>query len=221
MTKASQLSLLKTRRKKSKIGWIEKQNIYGGALEYRKIKRPFDSRKLTHIVFKARAGEVTSLRKRETAIVKIMYRVAQKYGVAITLHSVQKNHVHVLAYTKMRLALTNFLRLFSAEVGRLYSKLFRMWGIRKSQNLWVSRPFTRLVSFKNRELATVKNYIRKNTFEALGFFVYNRNTTALQKFVLSKVTSKLRRIGKDFGSWDFTLNTPPRPLPVKKFANQH
>lgn len=188
MAKSSQLSLLKEPRKHTKKWWVVKHSTYGGALNYRKLERPFDSKKLTHIVFKARTTQGTSFRKRETTIVKIMSQAAQKYGINIKSYSVQKDHVHVLTYTIHRQALTNFLRFFSAEVGRLYSKLFRSWGVHKTQNLWQARPFTRLVSFKKRDLETVRNYIRKNTFEALGFVEYHRSPSRLNIFLSKSLT---------------------------------
>lgn len=172
MAKAKQFSLLKEPRKNTKKWWVTKHSTYGRSLNYRKLARPFDSKKLAHVVFKARISGHTSLRKHEQNIKIILHNSAERYNVQIKSFSIQKDHLHVLIYTKYKEAYSRFLRLFSANVGRYYAKLFRSWGARKSKNIWVARPFTRLVSFKKRELNSVLNYIRRNSLEALGFISY-------------------------------------------------
>jgi hypothetical protein len=50
MARKQQLSLFKPPRKNTKLWWITEQHSYGGSMNYRKVARPFDSKKLTHAV---------------------------------------------------------------------------------------------------------------------------------------------------------------------------
>ena len=52
MKPSKQLSFYKDPRKGTKIWWIKKQTTYGGSFDYRKVERPFDSKKLVHVVLK-------------------------------------------------------------------------------------------------------------------------------------------------------------------------
>ena len=83
-----QQSLIKEPKKETKRWWVEKQHSYGGALDYRKTKRPFDSKKLIHSVLKSR-GEI-QFTKSEKSIRELMQLCARKCGVKIKDAAIEK-----------------------------------------------------------------------------------------------------------------------------------
>lgn len=168
---SKQLSLLKAPRKNTKRWWIEKQTTYGGSLNYRKLPRPFDSKKLTHAVFKAKLGRSTWFIHLQGKIEMLLRRTAERYDVKIKRIAVNKDHIHVLFHTKKRQSQVCFLRLFAAEMGRRYKVVKRHFGI-TSREFWVARPFTRLVSRGRRSLRGIQCYIQRNRDEAMGFVAY-------------------------------------------------
>lgn len=177
-----QLSFLKDPRKNTKLWWIAKQSTYGGSLNYRKVCRPFDSKKLTHAVFKSNLGREMRFTKFETTVRGIIERSARKYGIKLNDLAIHHNHIHVLIFTKSREAQRCFLRLVSAHLGRRYAALRRRLGFRK-QALWVGRPFTRLVSWGKKSLSTVRRYLNRNRGEAMGFLPYKPRNHRLSAFL--------------------------------------
>ncbi len=179
---AKQLSLIKDPRKNTKLWWIVKRAAYGGSLDYRKVRRPFDSKMLTHAVFKAKLGQAVRFSKFEASVRQILIGAAKRYGVRVTDSAIHHDHVHVLFYTKSRESHVRFLRFFSAEMGRRYARLFRRMGW-TAKPLWLARPFTRLVSWGKKSLRHVKSYIRRNRWEALGFIQYQPRRHSIAKFL--------------------------------------
>lgn len=182
MPMPKQLSLIKDPRKNTKLWWIVKRSTYGGSLNYRKVRRPFDSKMLTHAVFKAQLGKEIRFSKFEATVRQILLASAKRYGVKVTDSAIHHDHIHVLFYTKSREGYSRFLRFFSAEMGRRYAKLYRRMNWKK-RKLWVARPFTRLVSWAKRNLKQVRQYIRKNRWETLGFIAYKPRHHSLTRFL--------------------------------------
>lgn len=189
MVKAKQLNLLKDPRKSTKLWWIQKHHLYGGSLNYRKVARPFDSKKLNHIVLKANLGAALGFNRFEKTVREIIRKSAARYGVQIKELAVHVNHLHILTYTKSRDSQTRFLRLLSAELGRRYKALRKRMGY-SVRPLWSARPFTRLVGFGRRTLQNIKVYIRRNRYEALGFISTKPRRHRLNQF-LSNWTDNL------------------------------
>jgi len=182
MARPNQLSLFKNPRKNTKLWWIVKQNVYGGSINYRKVARPFDSKKLTHTVFKAKLGNTFRFTKFETAVRKVIGRSASRYGVRIMDLAVNHDHVHVLFYTKSREAQTRLLRLISAELGRWYKAIRKKFHL-APKVLWPARPFTRLVSWGRKSLERVRAYLHRNRREAMGFLPYRQRSHRLTEFL--------------------------------------
>src|ERR1700712_480369 len=118
MRKVPQLSLIKGPRKDTKLWWITKHTTYGGSLAYRKVARPFDSKKLTHGVLCAQLGTQLRFTKSRESIQKLIDRVAKKYEVKIKDLAINHDNIHILFYTRLRKSQENFLRLVAAEMGR-------------------------------------------------------------------------------------------------------
>lgn len=179
---ARQLSLIKDPRKNTKLWWIVKQSVYGGSLNYRKVRRPFSRKKITHAVFKAQLGTALHFTKFESRVRAILKGAADRYGIRVKTLAIQNDHIHILFFTKSHEAQTRFLRFFSAELGRRYARLRRRLGYAK-KSLWVARPFTRLVSWAKKSVTTVQSYIKRNRLEAMGFLKYKTRTHRLNGFL--------------------------------------
>ena len=180
---AKQLTLIKGPRKNTKLWWIVNKTTYGGSLNYRKVPRPFDSKKLTHAVLKAQLGRAIWFTRYSATIQKVLNATATTYGVRIRDVAINHNHIHILFGAGSRETQGRFLRLFAAELGRKYSKLRRRLGL-KSQKLWVRRPFTRLVSWGKKSVVRILVYFKRNRDEALGFIQYQpRKASGLDRFL--------------------------------------
>ncbi|MGE4133692.1 MAG: transposase [Bdellovibrionales bacterium] len=182
MARSKQLKLLKDPRKNTKKWWITQQHTYGGALNYRKLPRPFDKNKLVHGVFKADISGGLRFTKHERPVRAILEKVSRRYGVKIKDLAINHNHIHLLWFTRSKESHTRFLRLFSAEMGRYYSRLKRQLRL-APKLLWSARPFTRLVSWGKRSLDKLCRYIQKNRQEALGFLPYTPRKHSLSQFL--------------------------------------
>lgn len=184
MARSKQLSFLKDPRRRSKLWWIVKQGVYGGSLNYRKVRRPFDKKKMTHAVFKADLGRAMGFHKFERNIFRILKNSAHCYGIRLRSEdiAIHPDHLHVVFYTKTREAQLRFLRLVSAEIGRKYYVLRKKLGHARKP-LWRHRPFTRLVSFGRRSLSSLRNYVLRNRLETLGFIAYQPRQHRLNQFL--------------------------------------
>ncbi len=188
--KLQQKSFFKEARKSTLRWWVEKQFVYGGSLNYRKVERPFDSKKLVHVVLKARLGKAIWFTRSEKSIAQLLKQAAFRYNLKVKSFSIQKDHIHLLVYPKSFLSplkarknFQNFLRFFSAEMGRKYKRIMRILGLHQTRNLWVSRPVTRLVSWGKKSLKAILKYIQKNTLEALGFIEYSSRNHKINQFL--------------------------------------
>lgn len=179
---ANQLSLIKDPRIQTKLWWVVKRSTYGGSMNYRKVKRPFDSRMLTHAVFKGDVTEAVRFSKFGPTITQIILHSAKRYGIKIKDSAIHHDHIHLLFYTRSREAYSRFLRFFSAEMGRRYARLYKRMRFRPKP-LWKARPFTRLVSWGKKSLIRVRHYIRRNRWEALGFIKYQPRRHSLTSFL--------------------------------------
>jgi REP element-mobilizing transposase RayT len=177
--RVKQLSLLKDPRKNTKLWWIVKQSTYGGSLNYRKVKRPFDSKKLTHAVFKARLGKSNGFLRNERMVREVIGLACRRYGISQQDLAVHIDHIHILFYTKLRESQIRFLRFVAAELGRKF-KAFRL---KAAGSMWVNRPFTRLVGWGRKSLSRVKKYIERNREEVMGFIPYAPRNHRLATFL--------------------------------------
>lgn len=182
LLRPKQLSLIKDPRKDSKLWWIVKQGMYGGDMNYRKLRRPFDSKKLTHSVFKSRPGYPLKFTAFKKTVREVLALSCARYGIKLKDSAINHDHIHILFYTNSREAQVRFLRFFAAELGRRFAALRKKLGYGRI-SLWKKRPFTRLVSWGKRSLQIVQNYIRRNRDEAMGFTEYKPRNHALNAFL--------------------------------------
>ena len=183
MRQQKQLSLIKEPRKNTKLWWIKKRTTYGGSFNYRKVARPFDSKKLVHVVFKARLGKGIWFSKSQPSITKLLNECATRYHVTLRDLAINKDHIHLLIHTKEQNSFTCFLRLVAAELGRKYKGIFSRFGFKKPKNFWLHRPFSRLVNWGKKSLQAIHQYIKKNRDEVLGFVEYTPRKHQLNKFL--------------------------------------
>lgn len=152
-------------------------------MNYRKVARPFDSKKLTHAVLKARLGSSLRFTRREISIRKVIADVAAKYAIKVKDIAINYDHIHLLFSALRRKDQIRFLRLLAAELGRKYKALRKKFGVRLKGSMWLHRPFTRLVSWGKRSLERVQNYLSKNRREASGLIEYEPRQHRLTKFL--------------------------------------
>ena len=186
-----QLSLIKEPRPDTKLWWVEKQHQYGGSLDYRKVKRPFDTSKLIHTVFKARLGKNIWFTKSQISIGKLLESAAKRYKLKIRDKAINKDHIHLLIepsrsqpYNEARREFLRFLRFFAAQMARKYDEIHKRLGLRKSKQFWIERPFTRLVGWGRSTLTNIHNYFEKNRNEAAGFVSYTPRKHRLNAFLV-------------------------------------
>ncbi|PIT99043.1 MAG: hypothetical protein COT74_12445 [Bdellovibrionales bacterium CG10_big_fil_rev_8_21_14_0_10_45_34] len=189
-SRRKQLSLIKEPRRNTKLWWIEKQHQYGGALNYRKVARPFDQFKLIHAVFKARLGKNIWFTKSQISIARLLEASAKRYHVKIRDKAINNDHIHLLIepvrslpYEEARREFLKFLRFFAAQMARKYEDIHKRLGLRKSKQFWLERPFTRLVGWGRRTLTNIHNYFEKNRNEAAGFVAYTPRKHRLSRFL--------------------------------------
>lgn len=181
---ARQLSLFKDPRRNTKRWWIVKQSTYGGSLNYRKVARPFDSKKLVHAVLKSQLGRAFWFSRYPQKHRELIVRAARRYHVTLTDLAINHDHIHLLYSAKSKDLNASFLRFLSAEFGRRYSRLRRSVGL-TGRPLWTQRPFTRLVSWSRKSVTAARNYIKRNRHEALGFIPYQPRAHRLTAFLKS------------------------------------
>ncbi len=178
---AKQQSFFKTPRRDSKLWWIQKHQVYGGSLKYRKFQRPFDRNKLVHVVLKAH--DWAAFHQRGLGVENRIRDIARFCHVKIQDLAVNKDHIHILISTSKRKFFLNFLRQVSAGVGHFLKQFLGALQIKKAGSLWLERPFTRLVSWGKRVVVAVKNYIHRNRQEVLGFVPYKSRNHPLGLFL--------------------------------------
>ncbi len=175
--------------------WVQEKQNYGGEFHYRKLPRPYDQKKLVHVVFKARVGSGIYLTSSSRSISKLLLETAQRYGVNIKNFVINKDHIHILCWNKIRTDFIHFLRFFSAQMGRVYKKIYARFGVSKPHSLWLTRPFTRLVSWGKKSVKIIQNYIEKNRSEVNGTAVYTDREGHLVEFI-KQLRQRRQRIVK-------------------------
>lgn len=186
MLRAKQIPLIKDPRTNTKLWWIRKQHAYGGEMNYRKVARPFDSKKLTHAVLKSRLGSALRFTRSQSSIRRVIAEVAEKYSVKIKDIAINHDHIHLLFSARRRDDQIRFLRLLAAELGRKYKTLKKKFGISIKGSMWLHRPFTRLVSWGKRSLRAAQDYIKRNRLEVLGVIAYRPRKHRLNRFLFDR-----------------------------------
>ena len=129
-TAPKQLKLLqkKKRRKNTKIAIIERNLGYGGAINYRKVPRPFCAA-TTHIVLRSRLLEGNrSLLKsnRKEWVEKLLKAKAKKHFASLYKYSVNSNHIHMLIQFKNRQLQSAFLKDLAGTLARKIKMAFKI-----------------------------------------------------------------------------------------------
>ncbi|PIT98973.1 MAG: hypothetical protein COT74_12065 [Bdellovibrionales bacterium CG10_big_fil_rev_8_21_14_0_10_45_34] len=201
VSRKKQLVLIKEPRPDTKLWWIETQHQYGGSLHYRKVKRPFDTTKLIHTVFKAKLGKNIWFTKSQVSIGRLLETAAKRYKLKLKDKAINKDHIHLLIepnqsqpYDEARREFLRFLRFFAAQMARKYEEIHKRLGLKKSQDFWIARPFTRLVGWGRKTLTNIRNYFEKNRNEAAGFVTFTPRKHRLNAF-LAKWQTQAQKLG--------------------------
>jgi len=149
---------------------VERKLVYGGALNYRKKKRPFRKNCAVHLILRSRLlSGSRSLTKsnRSLWVQQLLEARAKKYQAKLYKVSVNSNHIHVLIRFLSPTSQSQFLR---DVTGSLALKIKRSFKIPQEVRVWDARPFTSIV--KNKAFGFIQKYIEKNQHEATGRWVY-------------------------------------------------
>lgn len=147
---------------------------YGGNSRrgFRKIKRPFQSRRPLHIVMRSKRarGEWSFLHRKHKHLISVLLKVlAKDCGLRIYKFENVGNHLQLLAKFPSRQALRKFLRVFTQRL------VFLVTGARKGQpkgKFFDAIAYSRIV-FGGREFQLTKKILSEATTDAFGF---DRNT---------------------------------------------
>lgn len=175
---------------------VETGLVFGGALNYRKMKRPFRRNKATHLIFRSRllSGSRSLLKANRRQWVKDLFQEkAKKYHSKIYQFSVNSNHLHLLIAFTDEISQANFLRDVSGTLALKIKKTFRIPAHIK---VWDARPFSRIVNAK--AFPVISRYIERNTKEASGLWGYKERPLSYLEKVLGKfnVRKSLDKIGR-------------------------
>lgn len=167
-------------RKNTLIYRLQKKQIYGGSINYRKIRRPLSTQKSIHVVFKINDKayrETGGFRKETAQINRRLAKLSHKFQIKTYKHAINSNHIHLICRTKSVERFSHFLRAFTGSIA-LYFKI----KYQVTASFWLGRPFTRLVSW-GREFKNVCTYIAKNFKEVVGFVPYSPRKHSGYKFI--------------------------------------
>lgn len=148
-------------------GFSKPDSRFGGSLtdsSNPKTKRPLDSKKPIHLIFKANRS-VLRLPKTFSRVESLLEQKAKKYGVKIYKKANVGNHIHLVVRMTNRKLWNGFIRDFTS---RLAHELRSLGIVAKKQKLWKHRPFTRIVQGWQKAYKSVLDYIYLNQLEADG-----------------------------------------------------
>ena len=168
---------------------VETKQVYGGALNYRKKKRPFHKNRAVHLILRSRLlSGSRSLTKsnRSSWVQELLKTKAKKYQAKLYKFSVNSNHIHILIRFLSPESQSQFLR---DVAGSLALKIKRAFKIPQAIRVWDQRPFTSLV--KSKSFRFIQKYIERNHHEATGRWAYTPRP-------ISELVKTLERLEKRF-----------------------
>lgn len=147
-------------------------------------------------------------------IQSVMRKASRLFHVKVYEHAVCGNHLHVLVKGYDRESLQNFFRVFAghtaqnilrdcplpvanAKAGGAPPATARVGGRRKGgcrknrRKFWSYLIYSRVVTW-GREFRAVKNYIQRNTLEALHLIAYERKPRGRARFGQNLATIRLQ-----------------------------
>jgi len=170
------LPQLKFRSSKKQLSFFENlPRSHGGSqsLGKRKTFRPVDTKQPLHLVLHSDlAKQKLALVNYNSAITKIISRMAERFKISIYEINVNFNHIHLLVHGKQRKNLQDFFRSIAALIAR------KVTGAKKGKpfgRFWSYLLFSRIVNGWKKDFEYVRNYIIKNTHETLGLISYQRD----------------------------------------------
>jgi REP element-mobilizing transposase RayT len=147
---------------------------YGGSLltkrAARQNARPLSTRHSMHLVLRSsQAINNWSFKhaKNRDKIRNIINNFANKYAVQILSIANVGTHLHIHMQLKNRLAYKPFIRAVTAAIAMAVTGASR-WSKIPKMKFWDRRPFTRII-IGRRAFLNIKEYIKINALEALGF----------------------------------------------------
>ena len=113
---------------------------------------------------------------------------ARGFRIRLFHFAIVNNHLHLLILAPDRRALTGFLRVVTGVIAR--KALGAERGRKQNQKMWVSRPYSRVLSW-GREFTNVLKYIERNVLEAMGRISYVARDRRLDDLVKRRIDLSL------------------------------
>lgn len=162
--------------KNPQLNFLTKEvSAYGGDLlktrKGRKHGRPIDTRNTMHLVLRSTkaVGDWSFLRpKNKKRIIEILKKFTAKYGIKIISFANVGNHLHLHIKLSNRYTYAPFIRAVTGAIMMVVTGINRWKPSKIKERFWNCRPFTCVVK-SLRAFLNLRNYIRTNELEALGF----------------------------------------------------
>lgn len=159
-------------RKKNGIHFSAYGGTYRNTRNGRSRPRPVSSRHSMHLVLrstKARGAWSFWRSYNSRQIERILSKFSKSHGVKIISKANVGNHLHLHIRLSRISGYNRFIRAVTGSIAMAVTGSSR-WSNSKNRKLkfWDLRPFTRIV-IGSRDFSNVKNYIRINQLEGMGY----------------------------------------------------
>ncbi|MES2802854.1 MAG: transposase [Bdellovibrionota bacterium] len=131
------------------------------------------------------------LLQHQKMISSVILRAASRFHISVYEKAICGNHLHLLVRGKSRVDIQNFFRVVAGHIAQNILKVYPIHPKEKSKpggakharkntckhpknqrKFWCALIYSRILSGWGREFSVVKNYIIKNTLEAIGVIPY-------------------------------------------------
>ena len=140
----------------------------------RKGRRPLDRKKGIHLVLRSSLAvkEKSFLSPRHAGFIKgLVAKLSRAYGIRVYEFSNVGNHLHLLIRVQHREDFKTFLRVLSGKIAQRITGAVK--GKPFGKRFWDLPAYTRIVEW-GKAFRTTRQYVYKNTLEALGLIVHLR-----------------------------------------------
>jgi REP element-mobilizing transposase RayT len=176
-----------------------RRTAHGGdpSIGRRRSRRPLSIKKPMHVTLRSEfAYKNRSLLKHQKLINQVLKKASRRFRISIYEKAICGNHIHLLVRGRKRFEIQNFFRVVAGHIAQqiliehpilVSEKPKRGGALAKRENIsvhpknqrkfWCALIYSRLLSGWGKEFRTVKEYIVRNTLEAIGILPYDYRVT--------------------------------------------
>jgi REP element-mobilizing transposase RayT len=130
----------------------------------RKVQRLLSFKHSTHLVLRLKHGLPPLFSPRDQKLRRHILKLAQKYNIRVYQLILNHSHLHGVILLSNRSSYVQFIRELTGYAVQHFTRSISMPGF-KFKNIFLSRPFTRSVSWGLAYKALL-SYMRKNEIES-------------------------------------------------------